>query len=139
MRGEVAYTWGERRFLRAVLNGDYNFPGDFYVFVEFYLNGQGATDRADYDLSELFNGRTFNLARYYLAGSLSKKVTPLLQVSLYNIWNLVDRSSLVGPSVSYSLATNLEVTASAYLFLGAGDSEYGQLGSSVFGFVQFYF
>ncbi len=140
-RGEFAYTWkgNDDNFLRAIANADYNFPNDVYVFVELYFNGQGTTDKDNYDFTELLSGRTFNLAKNYFAASVTKAVTPLLSLSFYSILNLNDRSSLIGPAIVYSLATNLEISASAYLFVGADDSEYGAVGNSYFGFLQYYF
>ncbi|MFQ5641124.1 MAG: hypothetical protein ACE5IR_24365 [bacterium] len=140
-RGEFAYTWKEegKNSLRAVLNVDYNFSHDIYALVEFYYNGQGATDPAKYDLQDLVSGRTFNLGRHYFAMSLAKSLTPLLRVSVYSIANLNDRSSLIGPVLTYSLANNLELAASAYFFRGSEQSEYGLLKSAYFGFLQFYF
>ncbi len=143
LRGEFAYTWqdGGENFLRAVVNADYNFPGDVYAFIEFYYNGQGTTDKSEYAqrLDDLLSGRVFNLAKHYVALSANKSLTPLLGAGLYSLVNLDDRSSLIGPALTYSLFTNFEVSASAYLTTGADDSEYGLLSSSFFGYVQFYF
>lgn len=140
-RGEFAYTWKDEggNFFRAVLNADYNFPGDIYAFAELYYNGQGARKKQNYDLSALLSGTTFNLARNYAAFSLNKAITPLLGASVYSIFNLNDASSLLGPSLTYSLATNLELAISAYLTTGADDSEYGRLASSFFTYLQFFF
>lgn len=140
-RGEFAYTRqdGAANFLRAVINADYNFPGDWYAFVEFYFNGQGETDKKKYNLTDLFSGNVFNLARHYLALSVTKSITPLLTFSAYNITNLDDHSALIGPAITYSLAENLELSLSSYFFLGANDTEYGQLENSFFGSLQFYF
>ncbi len=141
LRGEFAYTWkeGDDNFVRAVLNADYNLPWDVYAFGEFYYNGQGASDKEDYDFTALFFGETFNLAQLYVAGSANKAVTPLFSVSLYSILNLNDGSRFFGPAVIYSLATNLEFSGSVYVFSGADGSEYGLLETTVFGYLQYYF
>lgn len=140
-RGEFAYTrqGGATNFLRAVVNADYNFPGDWYAFIEFYFNGQGESHKKKYNLADLFSGNIFNLARRYLALSTTKSITPLLTFSAYNISNLNDHSALFGPALTYSLAENLELSMSGYYFVGASDTEYGQLESSLFGSLQFYF
>jgi hypothetical protein len=140
-RGEFAYTWKQRdeNYLRAILNADYNFANNIYAFIEFYFNGQGSTNKNNYDLRDLFTGQTFNLARHYLAAAVSKNITPLLSLAFYGIFNLNDKSRLIGPSLTYSLATNLEITVSAYFFVGENDSEFGAQASSYFGFLQYYF
>ena len=140
-RGEVAYTWvnDSDTYFRGIINADYSFSNGMYMFAEFYLNGQGATSKENYDLTDLLLGRSFNLARYYFATSLAKLLTPLLSISLYNIVNLTDSSALIGPALTYSVAANLELAASAYFLAGASDTEFGQLNSSYFAFLQFYF
>ncbi len=142
-RGEFAYTWKEKdsNFFRAILNADYSFPHDFYAFIEFYFNGQGTTNKKDYPLfiDDLLSGRIFNLAKHYFAASVIKSVTPLLGLNIYSIFNLNDRSSLVGPAMTYSLATNLEIAASVYFLNGANDSEFGFQQTSYFAFLQYYF
>ncbi|MFQ5605947.1 MAG: hypothetical protein ACE5HS_21970 [bacterium] len=141
LRGEFTFTWKKAgdNFFRAILNADYNFSHDIYVFAELYFNGQGRTNKKNYEVADLFSGQTFNLARHYLALSGNKNLTPLLALSFYSIMNLNDRSCLLGPALTYSLATNLEVTASAYFFMGANDSEYGLLENSYFAYMQYYF
>lgn len=140
-RGEFAYTFkdGQGNFLRAILNADYNFPHDIYAMVEIYYNGQGAWDKKDYNLTSLLAGDTFNLARLYTAVSATKTITSLFNGSAYGLVNLNDGSMLIGPNLQYSLAENLEISASTYLLLGSDDSEFGQYQTSYFGAIQWFF
>ena len=128
-----------RSYLRATLNADYNFPGGYYVFVELHHNGVGARDKAKYDPGALLEGVIFNLAREYAAASVMKNVTPLVSLSLYALQNLNDGSGLAGPALVWSAAENLEVSLSAYVFYGAGDTEFGAFENVYFGSVQFFF
>ncbi len=140
-RGEAAYTVNEGgdNYVRAILNADYNFPGGYYVLAEFYFNGQGSRDKDDYDLTALLSGETFNLAKEYVAVSVGKSITPLLGGALYALVNLDDQSSLVGPSLTYSLGDNLELAASTYLFIGKDDTEFGAQSTVFFASLQWYF
>ncbi len=140
-RGEAAYTWNDDgpNNLRAFLNADYNFSGGYYTLIEFYFNGQGNRDKADYDLTALLTGETFNLAKEYVAASVGKSITPLLGGALYALVNLDDQSALVGPSLTYSLAENLELAASTYFFVGASDTEFGAQEHVFFASLQWYF
>lgn len=140
-RGEAAYTWnkGGRDYFRAILNADYTLASGYYILVEFYFNGQGTRDKDAYDLTALLAGDTFNLAKEYVAASVGKSITPLLGGAVYTLVNLDDQSSLVGPSLTYSLAENLEVAASTYFFLGASDTEFGAQQHVLFASLQFYF
>lgn len=139
-RGEAAFTSGMgRNFVRAVVNADYNFPGDYYTFVELHYNGSGATDPDEYDYSQLLNGQTLNLGKYYAAASVSKSFTPLVAGSFYGILNANDGSGLAGPAVIWSARENLELSASAYVFFGASDTEYGRAGNVYFVIAQYFF
>ena len=141
LRGEYAYTWKRegRDFFRAVVNMDYNFPKNYYAMLEFYYNGQGATDKADYDYTLLLTGQSLSLARYYAAGYVTKELTPLLRLDLYGIVNLVDGSNLLGPALTYSVFTSLEASANVYFFNGGDDTELGGLGNAYFAVLQVYF
>jgi hypothetical protein len=139
-RGEAAFTHTvDRDFVRAVLNADYNFPGDYYTFVELHYNGAGTGDKEEYDISQILSGQTLNLARYYAAASVSKTLSPLVAASFYGILNADDGSGLAGPALTWSAKENLELSASAYVFFGASDSEYGQAGNVYFVIVQYFF
>ena len=140
-RGEAAYTWNDdgRNYLRAILNADYNFAGGYYVLVELYFNGQGSRDKGDYDVTTLLTGETFNLAKNYAAASIGKSITPLLAGTLYGLVNLDDQSALAGPALTYSLAENLELTASTYFFIGANNTEFGTQEHVFFASLQWYF
>lgn len=143
-RGEFAYTWQpqsapKHSYARLVLNLDYNFPGDVYGMAEFYVNGQGTTDKSQYDLLALLRGDMLNLARHYFALVAGKSLSPLWRADFYGIANLDDGSALAGPAITYSLATNFDVHASAYLFLGGADTEFGRAGNSFFASLQYFF
>ena len=90
-------------------------------------------------MTALLTGETFNLAKEYVAASVGKAVTPLLGGALYALVNLDDQSALVGPSLTYSLAENLEMAASTYFFIGASDTEFGVQEHVFFASLQWYF
>jgi hypothetical protein len=140
-RGEFSYTWKEeeRDFFRGILNGDYNFPHGIYVILELYFNGEGTTNKDEYDYESLLSGESLSLAKHYLAGYMSMNITPLMGIGLYSIVNLDDGSSLIGPSMNYSVIENLDFSLSTYTFTGSDDSELGSQGNSYFAFLQYYY
>ncbi len=141
LRGEAAYTVARGRsdYLRVTLTADRSFGGDYYGFVEFYFNGQGTTDKTRYDFGEVLDGRSFNVARNYLAVSVMKTLTPLLVANFYTLANLDDRSALVGPAITYSLGDNAEAGGAVYFFAGKRDTEFGAQRNAYFAYLQFYF
>jgi hypothetical protein len=141
LKGEAALTFPQdgNAYVRLTLTLDRSFRGDYYAFVEYYLNGQGTTDKSEYDFRQLLTGNVFNVARDYAAVSVSKAVTPLFTASVYALVNIDDQSALVGPSMTYSLRENMELGGAVYLFAGKGDTEFGQQKNAYFGYLQFYF
>jgi hypothetical protein len=141
LRGEWTFTARDTsdNFFRLVLNADHNFPGGYYTFVELYHNGAGTRNKSEYDFSQILGGGIVTLAREYGALSVSKQLSPLVSASLYSFANLNDGSGLFGPAVTWSAATNLEIAASAYLFFGGSDTEYGGFSHVFFGSLQYFY
>jgi hypothetical protein len=131
IRGEFTWTHNtghpqkERRtFVRGVANVDYRFANGLYALVEYYFNGFGETDPQDYP--QLFSsprfsrGEVFNVGRHYLGTSLTYELHPLVQASLFGMWNLLDQSLLVGPLLVVSLSDEADLRVGAYFPFGAG-------------------
>ncbi len=138
-RGEFAFTRRAEasNYLRAVANVDYTFSNGTYLLIEGFYNGLDAPPTLDeVDARSLV---LFNAGRWYGALSVAKTLTPLFSVQGYGIANLSDGSGLAGPGLVWSLAENLELAASAFLFFGASDAEYGRFANIYFGSLQFYF
>jgi hypothetical protein len=142
LRGEAAYTRPEGRggFVRAAVNADHRFPGDLYAFAELYHNGAGTRDRARYaEVLTRPEDLVFGLGREYAAASVTYLLSPLVNVGVYALANLNDASGLLGPTLTWSARESVEVSASAYGFLGAGDTEFGMQRSAVFASVTWFY
>ena len=141
LRGELAYTRRAegRGSIRAVLNADYAFPGGLYSLAEVHYNGPGSRSKADYDVEALLRGDTFSLAQRYAALSVSGAFSPLVGGALYGLANFDDGSALVGPSLTASLADNVDMAASTYFLVGKSDTEYGGQRHIFFASVQWYY
>ena len=59
--------------------------------------------------------------------------------NFYGVLNADDGSGLAGPSLIWNAIENLELSASAYIFFGADDSEYGRVGNVYFLIAQYFF
>ncbi len=127
VRGEAAFTAaeGNEDFLRAVAGADYTFSNTLLVVVEYYYNGQGQSQKQDYEFSRLFSGELLNLARQYLGAIAGYDLTPLLRWDNYAILNLNDGSLYFSPNLTYSVMTNLDWALGPQLFVGSDGSEYG--------------
>lgn len=141
LRGELAFTRhaAGRGTIRAVLNADYSFSNGLYSLAEVHYNGPGSQSKANYDVEALLQGDTFSLAQRYAALSVARGFSPLVGGALYALANLDDGSALVGPSLTASLADNVDMAASTYFFVGKSDTEYGGQHHVFFASLQWYY
>ena len=120
---------------------------DLTLLFEYQHDGLGAAAPDEYlDLLEsdtFLRGEHQVLGREEAVFQASYQVHPLWNVSGLLLWNLLDRSAIVGPSLAYSASDDTAIAAGA--FIGIGDdtltedgqlpSEYGLVG--VTGFISF--
>ena len=142
IRGEFTYTRNtagglqERQtFFRAVSSLDYRFANGLYSLVEYYYNGFGEPEAADYprlfNAQRLSRGEVFNLGRHYLGAIFEYEFHPLVQGAIFGQWNLLDVSGLIGPLLSVSLSDEADLRLGAYF--PWGDDPIGFQTRSEFG------
>jgi hypothetical protein len=129
VRSELTYTrpGTGKAYRRALIGIDYAFANTLTLSAEWFYNGRGMADRANYDFNALLAGRVQSLARNYAGFYAGYEITPLLKWNNYLVLNLDDRSHYFSPSVAYSLTENLEWTVGLQQFGGAVRAEYGRM------------
>ena len=70
-------------------------------------------------------------ARWSLFQEFSYDISPLVRGGVFAIYNPSDRSSVVFPSATWSVITDLDLSIFALFFSGDPGTEYGQGGSAV--------
>jgi hypothetical protein len=127
VRGEVLFRdpAGSGSFLKFLASADTNLPGNVYVLLEYFHNGEGKSRIDDYDWDRLLAGEVSQLARDYAAVMIGYDLTPLLRVESRAVVNLNDVSVLLRPELRYSLRNELTISAAAQLFVGRRNSEFG--------------
>jgi hypothetical protein len=136
LRGEFTFTHNtaatadEREtFFRAVSSVDYRFATGLYTLLEYYYNGFGAADPEKY--LQLFNservkrGENFNVGVHYLGGAVAYELHPLVNTNLSTLWNLRDRSFLIGPRATVSLTNEADLKIGAYFPVGREPQDGG--------------
>ena len=120
---------------------------DLTLAVEYQRDGLGAAAADEYpDLLEsdtYLRGEHQVLGRDEAVVQASYQLHPLWNVSGLWLWNLNDRSAILGPSVAYSAGDDAAIAAGAFIGIGADaatddrplPSEYGLAG--VTGFISF--
>lgn len=151
LRGEMAYfaTHEESDFIQVVVGGEYRFKNSFYLSGEYFFNGFGTPHTSRY-LSKILSDRIlegdlYNISCHYLGFIGTYEITPLLTASLATIVNLIDGSTLIDPTVIYSLSDNAEFVAG--MVIGVGDeprfpelrSEFGAYPIYTFVQLKYYF
>jgi len=114
-----------------VLSGDYTFPNSFYVHTEVLHNSNGKTDDIlVYQTQALENGM-LTAAKWSIYQEFAYEISPLMRGSVFCLFNPNDKSSVVVPSLNYSICTNLDLMAICLLFNGKTATEYGDYGKTI--------
>lgn len=117
-----------------VTNMDYSWTWggkNVYGYVEYFRNGVGESDRADYatpnaELSDrLARGELFTLARDYAALGLQVELTPLFNLYTNLIANLNDGSKFLQLRGVYDWMEDVQLMAGINLPSGNRGTEYG--------------
>lgn len=139
----------EADYFRLSAGADYNLAEGWYGMLEYHFNGAGQIEPASYPglfIRDAYTqGAVYLLGRHYLAPGLNYQVTPLVTLAAQVLWNLADGSLLAAPSVTISLADEMEGQVGGFWSMGASPSatgwrsEFGAYPSVVFTAVKYYF
>jgi len=140
----------EENYFRLSMGADYSFTSRLYAFIEYHFNGAGTGNPEDYlnSASEtaFTEGAVYLLARHYIAPGLSFEITPLIVFGSQLLLNMEDGSSLLSPSLEWSVSQNIYAGLSAFIGLGKEspdpdrpDNEFGLYTDTYFASLSFYF
>ena len=124
---------------------------DLMLLVEYQRDGLGAADPGRYP--DLLQSATFLRGEQQVLGrdeavvQASYQLHPLWNVAGLWLWNLNDRSAILGPSVAYSAGNDASIAAGAFFGIGADEitdelpipSAYGLLGLTGFISLSWFF
>jgi len=113
----------------AAISGDYTFSNSWYLHGEALYSSEGTTQSAGglALLSSIQKG-WLSPARISLFGEIARDVSPLMRVDLSGILNPYDTSWYIGPSITWSAISNVDVTAVGLVFGGDTGTEFGDNG-----------
>ncbi len=126
----------------ASVSGDYTFKNSFYIHGSILFNSHGTTGDAggrDFLTTNNISAKMLSLGKYNLFGQVSYPFTPLFSGNFSVMFNPCDKSSYLGPSLTYSLGNNLELMLTGQLFAGKTGTEYGDYGKAVYGRLKWSF
>jgi hypothetical protein len=126
--------WGEYVFVqdddddysRYVVGLDYSFPLRIYAMAEFFFDGSGVNDPAQYDFNDIITGRRQTLAQHYLYCSLSTIPLPfnVLRPAMNVLVNFDDTGIILIPHLDIVPFDNIDIAVGLNIFLGPVDGEF---------------
>jgi hypothetical protein len=114
----------------SALSLDYTLPSSLYFHVESLYNSIGVTHNAALFAQQAQMLGLLSPSRWSLFGEISYDITPLVRGSVFALQNPIDGSRVFVPSVTWSVVTNLDLTAIGLLFHGDQLTEFGAYGQS---------
>jgi hypothetical protein len=109
---------------------DYTLPSSLYFHLESLYSSIGVTKNAALFAQQAQALGLLSPSRWSLFGEISYDITPLVRGSVFALQNPIDGSRVFVPSVTWSVVTNLDLTAIALLFHGDPLTEFGGYGES---------
>ena len=136
--GEMSYFHPEENFddttgiFLVSIDANYTFRNSLMLQFEGLYNSNGTSGPAGmgaaFFVIREISVKSFTLARFSLFGNISYPVTPLFTASLAAMFNPDDKSVFTGPTLSYSLTSNIEFMVTGQLFFGDPGTEFGDYG-----------
>lgn len=126
-------------FVKFILGIDYQFTPDLYCLAEYHFNGEGKTEKSEYEFDRLGRGEIINLNKNYFHISASYQYNPLLKFTISNNLNLNDKSGYVGLLGNYSVTEDFYITVGSQIIFGEELSEYWYYPQSFYLQAEYYF
>jgi hypothetical protein len=137
LSGEISFFYPQENFadtsgnVVASLGYNYTFSNSLMLQFEALYNGYGTTS-GDFNIKEFYfmqlTPQTLSLTRFSFFGQVSYPFTPLFTGTLSVMYNPNDNSLYAGPSLSYSLVENLELSAYGQYFTSNTPADEGGKG-----------
>ena len=136
--GEALQTWvdekDQRDYFRGLLGVDYAFAAAWnpYVALEYFYNGLGENDAADYAVRRMESsvrrvferGIAYNIGRDYLGGTFRVQPNALLTFQATTLANLHDGSLREFATLSWSVWEDLDLILGADVGMGNASGEF---------------
>ena len=123
--GEMSYAWDDTLdYSKFAIGVDYTFPKMIYTMVEYFFDGSGEDDPANYDYAAITSGERQTLAQQYVYASIGLFSNPFLRPSLNSIINLNDRGLIIIPQLLYSIFENTDLVFGVNYSIGSEESEF---------------
>ncbi len=123
---------GARVMVSFALSGDYTLPSSLYLHAEGLLNSEGATSQIALARSRARQLGLLSPSRWSVFQEIAYNISPLVRADAFGLFNPIDLSFVLVPSVIWSALTDLDLTLLAMIFDGDPLTEFGGLGTAVY-------
>ncbi len=133
-RGEfkTTKTYSGKNYFSTVLSLDYTYPNSLYFHGEILYNSIGKEKNTIFYAAQARADGLLSPAKTSLFFETAYELHPLLRAGLFTLMNPNEKSSILAPSLSWSVITNLDLYVIGLLNLGKENGEYGSYGKTVF-------
>lgn len=115
----------------ASISADYTFTSGLYLHFSGLYNSKGAKGKAglgSYFQNNDLNAKNLSFAKYSVFAQTTYPMSPILIGTISGIFNPMDGSLFVGPSLALSLSNNLALSLMGQVFIGDEGTEFGGYG-----------
>jgi hypothetical protein len=127
---------------RLLIGLDYTFACQLYVMAEYLRIGQGRSRSRDIDINDrmaLYSGRLLAINRDTIFTGASYPITDLTELAIYAVVGANDPSATINPWLNVDLYPGMKLWLTAYIPLGAEQSQNGKAGPGGFARLRFSF
>ena len=126
VRSEIAWvnTAEASDYFKAIFGWNYTFENGLGIDMEYFYNGLGKKNKADYDWSGFFAGDIYQLGMDYIYFGLNYMIDEITDIRLSFLVNADDSSFMVYPSYSRNIFENVDLSLEALLVGGEEGGEF---------------
>lgn len=128
------YAWNEMErtedFYGLVVGSNYTFDFQTYVMLEFFRNTLGKTDSDEYNLNDWMRflaSEQKALSQDQVYFLVQHPLTDFIEAGISSIYSFSDNSVVIVPTIDYSFAQNMQVTAYLNLNIGEDGTAYSDM------------
>jgi hypothetical protein len=115
-----------------VLSADYTFPSSLYLHTETLFNSNGKRKDAGLYQTDALQAGMLSPSRWSIFQEIAYDINPLVRGDIFGILNPNDKSSIIMPSITWSVITNLDLLIIGYYTFGNQLTEWGNFGNAIF-------
>lgn len=133
-RGEfkTSKSQSDKHYFSTVLSIDYTYLNSLYLHGELLFNSIGKENNSTLYALQAQQDGLLSPAKKSLFLEAAYELHPLVRGGIFVLINPDEKSSILAPSLSWSVISNLDVYLIGLLSFGSDDSEFARLGKAVF-------